>query len=75
MRSPQQSGMPQRGKIAFRQSDLKRAMKAALDAGMSWARVKTNSDGTFEISAGINAAAEPAPTDLDKWIKDHAGSA
>jgi hypothetical protein len=60
--------------VAFRQIDLKRAMKAALDAGMSWARVKTYSDGTFEVSAGINALAEPPTTDLDKWIKDHAHS-
>jgi hypothetical protein len=67
--------MRQRPTAPFRQSDLKRAMKAALDAGMSWARVKTHSDGTFEISAGINAPAEPATTDLDKWMKDHARSA
>lgn len=67
--------MPQRRASAFRQSDLKRAMKAALDAGMSWAQVKTNSDGTLEISAGINAPAEPPTTDLDTWIKDHARSA
>jgi hypothetical protein len=66
--------MRQRSQITFRQSFVKRAMKAALDAGMSWARVKANSDGTFEISAGINAPAEPPATDLDKWIKDHARS-
>jgi hypothetical protein len=66
--------MRQRPTISFRQSDLKRAMKAARDAGMSWARVKTNSDGTFEILAGVNAPAEPATTDLDKWVNDHARS-
>ena len=67
--------MRQPGKIAIRQNDLRRAMKAALDAGMSWARVKIINDGTVEISAGINASAEPPATDLDKWMKDHAGSA
>jgi len=50
-------------------------MKAALDAGMSWARVKTNSDGTVEILAGINAPVETPSNELDKWIKDHARSA
>jgi len=50
-------------------------MKAALDAGMSWARVKTNSDGTVEILAGINAPVETHSNELDKWIKDHARSA
>jgi hypothetical protein len=70
-----QQDMWPRQTVAFRQNDLKRAMKAALDAGMSWARVKAHSDGTFEISAGINALAEQPTTDLDKWMEKRARSA
>lgn len=60
--------------IPFRQCDLKRYVKGAFAGGASWARVKITSDGTLEISAGINAPAEPPTTDLDTWMKDHAHS-
>ncbi len=59
---------------AFNQRKVKSAMKGALDAGMTWARIKANCDGSMEFSAGIGAPLEHQSTDLDKWMNDHARS-
>ena len=54
-----------RGKLAFRERDLTRAVKAAKKAGVEVARVKIDRDGTIVIEAG--KPVEPAPDDIDKW--------
>jgi hypothetical protein len=63
------------GQITLRQIDVKRLVKGALAGGASWARVKVDNDGSYEILAGVNAPAEASINDLDKWIKEHARQA
>lgn len=49
----------------FRQSDLKRAVKAVTGAGISIAKVEIETTGKIVLTTGAAEAAEMS--DLDKW--------
>jgi hypothetical protein len=57
----------------FRQTDLKRAVKAVRDAGVEIARVEVEKDKIVLVTA---SSIEPeAHTDLGEWIASNARSA
>ena len=61
-----------RGPCAFRQEDLKRALKAARAGGLEVTRVEIiTKDATIIMSTGKSVAQDdPAP--LDRWLADNA---
>jgi hypothetical protein len=59
------------GKISFRQADLKRATKGAMQAGLEISRVEIEPSGKIVLVAKSEREA-PAGNDLDKWLNKHA---
>ncbi|TVR06367.1 MAG: hypothetical protein EA385_15785 [Salinarimonadaceae bacterium] len=51
---------------AFRQTDLTRALKGAINAGQRVARVEIDPENKIVIVMNDGAPAEPA-TDFDRW--------
>jgi hypothetical protein len=58
----------------FRQSDLTRALKAAIAAGLEVAAVEIDPTGKIVIMTGANEHAAPKNA-LDKWMTEHADQA
>lgn len=63
-----------RDRLTFRQRDLKAALKAARDAGISVARIKVTADGV-EITAGdpvppVSPDIDPETLALDEMTKN-----
>jgi hypothetical protein len=58
----------------FRQSDLTRALKAAISAGLQVASVEIDPSGKIIIMTGAKEPASPANA-LDKWMTEHADQA
>jgi hypothetical protein len=56
----------------FRQTDLKRAVKAVRAAGLEVARVEINKDGVIVVVPGKFAEDVAGGSDLDKWVRAHA---
>jgi hypothetical protein len=56
---------PQRRRSALRQGDVKRAMKAAQDAGVPISKVSISPDGTITLVPGAPTPA--APEDNNPW--------
>jgi hypothetical protein len=57
-----------RGPCRFKKSDVTKATKAVLDAGLPIARVEVNHDGSITIVPGSPPAADETPDDLQKLI-------
>lgn len=62
-----------RGGSTFRQSDLKRAVKAVTGAGVSIAKVEIETTGKIVLTTGATEAVEIS--DFDKWKARDAGQA
>lgn len=58
----------------FRQSDLTRALKAAIAAGLEIAAVEIDPTGKIVIMTGAKELAAPKNA-LDKWMTKHADQA
>jgi hypothetical protein len=58
----------------FRQSDLTRALKAAISAGLQVESVEIDPSGKIIIMTGAKEPASPANA-LDKWMTEHANQA
>ena len=58
----------------FRQSDLSRALKAALAAGLEIAAVEIDPTGKIVIMTGATELTAPKNA-LDKWMTKHADQA
>ena len=55
---------------SFRQSDLSRALKAAVSAGVEVGRIEIDPSGKIVI---VSARQDAQPkNDLDKWLSDNA---
>jgi hypothetical protein len=55
----------------FHQSDLTRALKAAIAAGLKVAAVEIDPTGKIVIMAGAKGPASPANA-LEQWMAEHA---
>ena len=55
-----------RGKLKFRQRDLTRAVKGAMAAGLSVARVEVDTTGRIIVIAG-KAAETGEPSHVNEW--------
>lgn len=68
-----------RGLLAFKQSDVRRALRATRDAGYEVASLRIARDGAIEIDVGKPAADKPKPNgevnDLDGWMASRADQA
>jgi hypothetical protein len=63
------------GPCAFKESDVKRAVKAALAAGLDVAGVRFTKDGGFTVIAGKPGASESEKiggNEVEDWIAKHA---
>lgn len=63
-----------RGRVAFRQADLTRALRAARAAGIEVAKFEID-PGTGKIIVSTITACQPVSTAemaLEEWITDHA---
>jgi hypothetical protein len=58
----------------FRQSDLTRALQAAISAGLQVESVEIDPSGKIIIMTGAKEPASPANA-LDKWMTEHANQA
>jgi hypothetical protein len=58
-----------RGKLAFKQSDLTRAIRAALAAGLEIARIEIERDGRIVIVPGTSTPAQPEYNEWDEVLK------
>jgi len=63
-----------RGPCTFRPSDVTRAVKAVVAAGVEVARVEVDKAGKIVIIAG-KGGPEVLANDLDAWINKHARAA
>ena len=54
----------------FKQSDVKRALKAARDGGLDVGRVEIDAEGKIVLVANAQAIESTSP--LDKWKKERA---
>lgn len=62
-----------RGRVAFRQADLTRALRAAKAAGLEVSSIEINATGTIVVMTAAGASPSPAPTlALDRWLANHA---
>ena len=59
-----------RGRVAFKERDLRRAMRAAQKSGMSVARVEIDREGRIILVPG--KPGEAAPADRNEWDDDAA---
>ena len=57
---------------AFRKTDVTRATRAILAAGLDVARVEIAKDGVIVVVPGKPAEDVSGGGDLDKWMKAHA---
>jgi hypothetical protein len=57
----------------FRQSDLLRALKAALEAGLSVTQFEIKSDGSISVLTSTSTG-EIVSTPLDQWMSSRARS-
>lgn len=55
--------------VAFKQADVKRAVKGAIAAGLSVAAVKIGHDGEIVIEFGTPRASDP----YEDWKREKAG--
>jgi len=60
-----------RGPCTFRQSDLTKAVKGVVAAGVNVARVEIDQSGKIVIMTGIGGLPESANA-LDNWVAEHA---
>jgi molybdopterin biosynthesis enzyme len=63
-----------RGPCTFKQSDMVRAIKAAVAAGVEIARVEVDKEGKIVIIAG-KPESKSAGNELDQWRANHARDA
>jgi hypothetical protein len=63
-----------RGSSKFRQSDVTRALKAAVAAGIDVAGYEIGADGSIRVTVRRSAESLPA-NPLDEWMAAHAGKA
>jgi len=59
-----------RGPSPFKQSNVKRAVKAAKDAGLDIACVRFHKDGGFDVVVG-KPAEDHSDNDVENWIDRH----
>jgi len=62
-----------RAPSTFRKSDVKRLVKACLDAGMAVARVELNSEGKPIVVAGEPAGPNSSRQDVNEWDQQEGG--
>jgi len=60
-----------RGPSNFKKTDVTRATRAVLAAGLDVARVEIGKDGVIVVVSG-KAAEDVGGGDLDKWMRAHA---
>jgi hypothetical protein len=61
-----------RRRSIFKKTDVTRATKAVLAAGLDIARVEIAKDGGIVVVPGKPAEDGGSRSDLDKWMRDHA---
>jgi hypothetical protein len=62
------------GRAAFKETDVKRAVKALVEAGQPIARVVFNRDGRFAVEIGKPGEKESAKlndNEVEDWIAKH----
>jgi hypothetical protein len=60
-----------RGPLRFKQSDVTRAVKGAIAAGLDVVRIEIDHAGRIVIlTAGAGAEEQPAPDDLDRELDE-----
>lgn len=65
-----------RGPSPFRQVDVTRALKGALAAGIKVLWVEIDKNGSIRVVIGEHQSSPPNKgSDLDEWMKGHAGKA
>jgi hypothetical protein len=58
-----------KGMLTFKETDLRRAIRAFQKAGLSIARAEIDRDGKIVVVTGNgNAKAENTATELDRWL-------
>jgi hypothetical protein len=63
-----------RGPSKFTQSDITRAVKGVVAAGVDVIRVEVDTSGRIIVIAGKLGNIPPVINPLDKWMADHAGA-
>jgi hypothetical protein len=63
-----------RSRILFKQSDITRAVKGAVAAGVSVRQIEIDLTGKIVIMTNSGEPVAPS-NELDKWMASHAGQA
>jgi hypothetical protein len=60
-----------RGPTKFRQTDLARALRAALAAGLEVARIRVDKNGEITMELVTTGSTKEPATPLDEWLAAH----
>jgi hypothetical protein len=60
-----------RGPTKFRQTELARALRAALAAGLEVARIRVDKNGEITMELVTTGSTKEPATPLDEWLATH----